>query len=327
VLLAHGLGALAPDPEAAEERETVRVGVLQGNIDQGVKWSRAWSERTLSIYERLSREAVNAGARIVVWPETAVPGAIDGDPRLRHRLESLASDLDAHLVVGAVGLELDESLRVTHYFDSGYALDPVRGLTDRYDKTHLVPFGEYLPFRALLGRFMGAVASGIARADVTPGERPRALALEAPEGDIRSGVVVCFELLFPDLVRRFAVDGAEILLAITNDAWYGRTGAPYQFMAITALRSAETGLWTARAANTGISGFIDGRGRVVGQTPIFEEAWLVEDVPRARNPRGGTFYVRHGDVFARACWAAILVLGLLAWRRSSAGARVHEGDG
>ena len=142
--------------------------------------------------------------------------------------------------------------------------------------------------------------------------------LEGPAG-VRAGVVVCYELLFPDLVRQFAVDRAELLLAITNDAWYGRTGAPHQFLAITALRSAETGLWTARAANTGVSAFIDAGGRVVSRTPIFERAWLLSEVPRHPDPEGATFYVRHGDVFAWACWAGVVVLAIAA-------RRVRRGD-
>ncbi len=108
---------------------------------------------------------------------------------------------------------------------------------------------------------------------------------------------------FPDLVRRFAADGGRALLAITNDAWYGRTGAPYQFLAITELRSAETGLWIARAANTGVSAFIDGSGATRDATPIFEPTWLVADVPLHPQPATATFYVRHGDVFVYACWA------------------------
>ena len=99
-------------------------------------------------------------------------------------------------------------------------------------------------------------------------------------------------------------DGAEALLTITNDAWYGRTGAPYQFLAMTAMRSAETRVWTARAANTGVSAIIDSRGRVRSRTRIFERDLLVEDVPLRPKPRGGSFYTRHGDVFAFACWLA-----------------------
>jgi apolipoprotein N-acyltransferase len=129
------------------------------------------------------------------------------------------------------------------------------------------------------------------------------------------GVPICYELIFPDLVRRFVVEGAQVLLAITNDAWYGRTGAPYQFLAITALRSAETGVWTARAANTGISAFIDERGRVRERTSIFERAWLVADVPLRPPGISATFYVRHGDVFAGLCWAAVAGLVLARRRR------------
>jgi apolipoprotein N-acyltransferase len=326
VALAHGLGALAPDPESGMRDESVRVAVLQGNVDQGVKWNRAFAERTLRTYEEQTRGAVAAGARLVVWPETAVPGAIEGDPALRARLEALARDTGAQLVVGAVGVEFGADGRPRHYYDSGYAIDPSRGFSDRYDKTHLVPFGEYVPLRSLIGLFVGAVARGIASADVTPGERPRSVVIDAAEGELRVGVVICFELLFPDLVRRFAADGSELLLAITNDAWYGRTGAPHQFLAITALRSAETGLWTARAANTGVSGFIDARGRVRQRTPVFEQAWRVADVPRARDPRRSTFYVRHGDVFAVACWLGVLGLAVAARRRPSPG-RVREAGG
>jgi apolipoprotein N-acyltransferase len=195
---------------------------------------------------------------------------------------------------------------------------PDGALLGRYDKTQLVPFGEYVPFQDLLGRFLRAVARGIASTGVTAGEAPRAVELRLPGPDqrLRVGVPICYELLFPDLVRRFVRDGAELLLAITNDAWYGRTGAPYQFLAITALRSAETGVWTARAANTGVSAIIDGSGRVRSRTRIFERAWLVADVPRRPAAGGGTFYVRHGDLFAGGCWAGVLGLGVLGVARA-----------
>ena len=123
-------------------------------------------------------------------------------------------------------------------------------------------------------------------------------------------------------MRRFALDGGELLLAMTNDAWYGQTGAPYQFLAITALRSAETGLWTARAANTGVSAFIDGAGHVQQQTPIFERDLLVADVPRRAPGTPPTFYTRFGDWLAWLSWAALLGLGLRARRLG-----VRESDG
>jgi apolipoprotein N-acyltransferase len=121
-------------------------------------------------------------------------------------------------------------------------------------------------------------------------------------------VPICYELLFPDLTRRFVGDGAGLLLAITNDAWYGRTGAPYQFLAMTAVRSAENGVWTARAANTGVSAIIDSQGRVRSRTRIFERDFLVGDLPLRASPLGGTFYARNGDLFAYGCWVVIVAL-------------------
>jgi apolipoprotein N-acyltransferase len=324
VLAAHGLGLLLPPAGPGPDAPALRVAVLQGNIDQGVKWSDSWAEETLRIYESLTREAVAAGAELVVWPETAVPGAIQGNARIQGRLAALAVETGAALIVGGVGLELDAAGRPARYYDSAFSFTKTGQLTDRYDKAHLVPFGEYVP--APLRPFIGAVASGATAFDVSAGERPRGMDLTLHRIDptlhgmdpelhgVRAGVVVCYELLFPDLVRRFAADGSALLLAITNDAWYGRTGAPYQFLAMTALRSAETGLWTARSANTGISGFIDSRGRVVEQTPIFERAWRLREVPLHPDPRSATFYVRFGDAFAWGCWAAAALLGFSAWR-------------
>jgi apolipoprotein N-acyltransferase len=314
VALLHALGlALAPVPL---EGPRVRVAVLQGNIEQGVKWSPEWRERTFATYARLSRQAATRGARLVVWPETALPGALEADAALVARVASLARETQAWLVIGGVGLEWGEGERPSRYFDSAFVVDPEGRIRDRYDKSHLVPFGEYVPLRDLLGFFLRSVARGIAPSDVAPGARPRSVRV-APEGGdgFPVGVAICFELLFPDLVRRFPADGGELLLGITNDAWYGRTGAPYQFLAITALRSAETGLWTARSANTGVSAFIDAAGRVREQTPIFEEGLLVADVPRHPSPRSATFYVRHGDLFALACWLGTAGLGATAWRR------------
>ncbi|TMA31456.1 MAG: hypothetical protein E6J87_15705, partial [Deltaproteobacteria bacterium] len=163
---------------------------------------------------------------------------------------------------------------------------------------------------------LSAVARGIAQVGVQASAAPRALALLLPDGrEIRFGTPICYELLFPDLVRRFAADGGRALLAITNDAWYGRTGAPYQFLAITELRAAETGLWIARAANTGVSAFIDGTGTTHDATPIFEPAYRVFDLPLHPAPATATFYARHGDLFAYACWALWLAHFALGVRR------------
>ena len=122
---------------------------------------------------------------------------------------------------------------------------------------------------------------------------------------LRVAVPICYELLFPHLVRGFGADGADVMLAITNDAWYGRTGAPHQFLAMTAMRAAENGRWIVRAANTGVSAIIDDRGQVRERSELFEDALIVADVPVAESQEQ-TFYARFGDVFAGVCALAIL---------------------
>ena len=321
LLLAHGLGALLLSDGAAD-RETVRVAAIQGNIDQGEKWDRARRERILAAYLRLSDAAGEQGADWIVWPETAIPGSLEWDPELRGRIAALARRHGAELVLGGMGIDFaagrDEP---SAYYDSAFVVGSDGEIRARYDKTHLVPFGEFVPLRGLLGRVFHSLARGLSPNDVTPGPAPRALALPAPDPSapaLRVGVPICYELIFPDRVRRFAADGAGVLLAVTNDAWYGRTGAPHQFLAMTALRSAETGLYTVRAANTGISAVIDDRGRVRERSALFEEAVIVADVPVSRSA-DATFYARHGDVFAGSC-ILVALAGLLGERfRASSG--------
>ncbi len=319
--LAHGLGALLL-ADGIREGETVRVAAVQGNIDQGEKWDAARRERILATYLRLSDGAGAQGADWIVWPETAIPGSLEWDPALRGRIAELARRHGAELVLGGMGIAFEAGREgPSAYFDSAFVVGSDGEIRTRYDKTQLVPFGEFVPLRGLLGRFFQSLARGLSPDDVTAGPAPRALALPAPDPAapaLRVGVPICYELIFPDLVRRFAADGAGVLLAVTNDAWYGRTGAPHQFLAMTALRSAETGRWTVRAANTGISAIIDERGRVRERSALFEEAVLVADVPVAR-AEPATFYARRGDVFAGGC-ILVALAGVLRERfRPSSG--------
>jgi apolipoprotein N-acyltransferase len=305
VVALHGIGAAVAPP--APDGPTIRVAVLQGNIEQGVKWAPDYFERTLRIYETLAFQAAAEGAELIVWPETAIPGALT-DPELALRFEVLAGATDARLVVGAAGVEWNDEGTVPRVFDSAYLFAPDGHQSARYDKVKLVPFGEFLPLRDLLGWIIKPLATGVTNRDLTPGPGPRAVESWGQPGDgpvLRLGVPICYELIFPDHVRRMSKDGAQALLGITNDAWYGATGAPYQFLAMTALRSAETGTWGARAANTGISALIDERGRVRDSTRIFERDFLVGDLPLRSPEQAPTFYAAHGDVFAWSCWIAI----------------------
>jgi apolipoprotein N-acyltransferase len=187
-------------------------------------------------------------------------------------------------------------------------LSPRGDLVLRYHKIQLVPFGEYVPLQPLItlgGRVAAKVIEQVA--DFTPGTEP----VVGEALGHRLGVFICYEAVFPHLVRRFAASGAELLVNITNDAWYGRTSAPHQHLAMTAFRAVENGRYLVRAANTGITAVVDPRGRVLERTELFERRAIVREVPIVP---GLTFYARHGDVFAWACLGAALALTAAAAR-------------
>jgi apolipoprotein N-acyltransferase len=170
----------------------------------------------------------------------------------------------------------------------------------RYDKIHLVPFGEYVPLSNLLF-FIGSLGEGIG--NFKPGKEIFNFSL--PQG--KFGVLICFEIIFPDLCRRFVKEGADFLVTITNDAWFGRTSAPYQHLSMATFRAIENRVFIARAANTGISAFIDPKGKIVEQGGIFTEEAINGTI---RLSRERTFYTLYGDVFAWICCAfSILLLG------------------
>ena len=293
----------------------IRVAALQGNIDQDQKWSPQSFEETLLVYEELTRRAAAGGAQLIVFPETAVPAPLAW-PELHERVAELAREVRTPLIVGAVGVDFDAQGRAIAHYDSAFVFSHEGVLIDRYDKTHLVPFGEYLPLRPLLGHFINAVATGSISNDVSEGKRVRAIDVPLANGEtVRVGIPICYELIFPDLVRRFAEDGAELLVGITNDAWYGRTGSPHQFLAMTTLRSVEAMIPGVRAANTGVSALIDSDGRVRSSTNIFERDLIVGDIELRPFEPPGTFYTRHGDLFAQACTVATVLFSFIAFFR------------
>ena len=314
VVVLHGVGGLLRG-QSADPGETLRVGIVQGNIDQGVKWRPDWAERTLANYEEGTREAAAQGARLVVWPETAVPGLPEANPELAGRLEALASETGVILVAGAVGIDgvdpnTGQATGPLKVYDSAFLFDD-EGMRDRYDKAHLVPFGEYIPLRSLFGEFVSAVASGATSSDLTPGPGARAFRIADRQGqEFSIGASICYELLFPALVRGFTRDGASLLTAMTNDAWYGRTGAPLQFLVITALRAAGERTLDGARANTGVSALIDPSGEVVAETGLFERRVLVGDVIVRSPAWPATFYARFGDVFVLGCVGVLLLMWL-----------------
>ncbi|MGH7472924.1 MAG: apolipoprotein N-acyltransferase [Candidatus Methylomirabilales bacterium] len=280
-------------------RREIRVSVVQGNIEQGIKWDPEFAGRTIAVYDRLTRRA-DRGSDLIVWPETAVPFFLREGGPLTRRVLDLAMEVQAPLLVGSPDRVSDASPR---YYNSAFLISPAGEIVQKYDKMHLVPFGEYVPLSSLLF-FVHKMAAGIG--DFSAGEA--FTVFETPKG--RFGVLICFETIFPDQVRRYVLAGADFLVNITNDAWFGDSAAPYQHLSMAALRAVENGVYLVRAANTGISALVAPSGQILERSDLFVEAVLSATMaPRS----GGTFYTRRGDLFA---WGSVLIsLFLLASRR------------
>jgi apolipoprotein N-acyltransferase len=299
--LGYGAWALVRPPTEAGR---VRLGLVQPSIAQDEKWDAARAWDNVARHVRLTREAAGRGAALVVWPESAVPWRYDEAPAVTRLLGELAGASGAHLLLGNDDAEPGPAGR-PRIFVGAKLITPSGQVAYRYHKNRLVPFGEYTPLAPLItlgGRFGARLVQAVG--DFVPGSEARVGSL--PQG--RFGTLICYEAIFPDLVRQFTANGAGLLVNLTNDAWYGRSSAPHQHFAMAAVRAVENGRYLVRAANTGISGVVDPRGRVLERTALFEEALVVRDVPFVADR---TPYARYGDVFAFAC-LALAALATLA---------------
>ncbi len=300
VALTWGLGSWAlsrPLPETGR----ITVGLVQGGIRQEDKWlpENAWSN--VGRHLELTREAARRGARLVVWPESAVPFLYDEEPALAAQLEELVRRDSLYLYFGNDDREPSPPPR-GRIFVGAKLLGPNGEITARYRKMHLVPFGEYVPLQWLFtlgGRVAAKVVQEVS--DFTPGSEPVTGEVEGH----KIGGYICYEAIFPGLVRRFPAEGAELLVNITNDAWYGTTSAPYQHLAMAAFRAVENRRYMVRAANTGITAVVDPWGRILEPTKLFDRTVLVREVPFVAET---SFYTRHGDLFAQASSAIALAL-------------------
>jgi apolipoprotein N-acyltransferase len=291
----------------AGEGAHVRVAVLQGNIAQEDKWNPELRDEITDRYLSMTQEALDRGATFIIWPESSTPFYFEHDLFRGGAIRRLAREAGATLLIGSDQVEPvrttgEERVR-ERYYNAAFLVRPDGGVGAVYRKMHLVPFGEYVPLATLLF-FVGPIVEAVS--PFTPGEAPVLL----PVDGHMASTAICYEVIFPSLIRRFVLDGSQLLTTITNDAWYGRSSAAYQHWDQAAMRSIEQGRYLARAANTGISGFVDPYGRVLQRTDLFEQALVVEDV---RFLTHRTIYNRIGDVVAWGSLAAVLAALLAAW--------------
>ncbi|MBJ6802650.1 apolipoprotein N-acyltransferase [Geomonas propionica] len=296
--MVYGVAALT----RSDKGEVRRVLLVQGNIPQDRKWDPAFQDATLKTYERLTREGNPEPGTLVVWPESALPFFLQQEPAFAARVSALAVELKSPLVVGSPAYELREGR--ARYLNSAFLISEQGGIAGRSDKLHLVPFGEYVPLAPLLP-FVNKLVTGIG--DFSPGKQ----AVVLPSSVGKLGVLVCFEGIFPEVANAYVEKGAQVLVNITNDAWFGRSSAPYQHLSMTVFRAVENRVPLVRAANTGISSVIDSKGHIRGMTQLFQEATLSGEV---RPGTGRTFYNRFGDLFALICLAGSIGMGIACYR-------------
>jgi apolipoprotein N-acyltransferase len=280
--------------ELTRAGDAVRVGLVQGNIEQSEKTDVGRATEIFDSYLAMTRQAIGHGAELVVWPESSTPFMFEEDPNAAARVRAIAREAHVAILLGSDQLERGSPDK---YYNSAFLVRRDGTTAGVYRKMHLVPFGEYVPLRRLL--FFAAPLVEAVGAGFFAGEQPEIL----PVDGHAISVAICYEIVYPELVRSFVVGGSELLTTITNDAWFGRTSAPYQHFAQASMRAIEEGRYLVRSANTGVSGIVDPYGRVLEQTAIYERTISLGE---ARYLRASTFYQRHGDVFAYACLAFTL---------------------
>jgi len=282
----------------------LKVGLVQGDIDQSIKWDKAFQLETLNIYDKLSLRVAEDKPDLIIWPETATPFFFQDAKEYQPLVLGIPKKTNAFLLFGSPSYKIEKG-KVNHY-NSAYLVSPSGEIVGKYDKIHLVPFGEYVPLQDLLF-FIGSLGEGIG--DFKSGKEIYNFSL--PQD--KFGVLICFEIIFPDLCRTFVKKGANFLVTITNDAWFGRTSAPYQHFSMAVFRAVENRVFVARAANTGITGVIDPKGKILKEGGIFKREAMAGTI-RLSNRK--TFYTLYGDLFAWACSAfSILLLAYALTRR------------
>ena len=300
--LAYGFRVTANN--SASDR--IRVTVIQGNIPQEIRWEREYLKHNLDRHIALTREAATSdNTSLIVWPETSVQGSLTQDLSLLSTMSALAKETQTHLLVGsAVRPKFGSGeFRKRNWFNSAFLISSRGRIAGKYDKINLLPFAEYLPYKDIFSWPEGLASKA---GSFIPGKDYTVFNVNGS----KFGVMICWESIFPDLFRKFVKNGANFMVNITNEAWFGETAAPYQFLAMTVFRAVENRISIARSANTGISGFIDPYGRILGRVKdgnkdIFVQGYLTMEIPLSRQ---GTFYTMYGDIFA---YLNLIMTGLM----------------
>ncbi len=269
-----------------KHKKPLKVAMIQGNIGMFQKW-KITRKRTTHIYLKLTKQSLKYEPRLVIWPETALPYVISAYPSYWNKVIGFAEKHKIDIVFGAIGVNFVKG--GLSYYNRDYIFTG-KGKFGYYDKHHLVPFGEYIPLKKQLP-FLAHILRGAGIGNFTAGKKFRIL----KNGQLKIGSMICYEAYFDGLVRHFPENGANLFVSITDDAWYGKTSAPYQDMSMTVFPAVENERFIARAGNSGISGIISPVGKILGETRIFKRTYMTGYVKLINRK---TFFALYGNIFA-----------------------------
>ncbi|MDO8734241.1 MAG: apolipoprotein N-acyltransferase, partial [Elusimicrobiota bacterium] len=301
VLLCLVFGFYKLNNIGTSEHHNIRtVSILQGNIDQYKKWDEKYEQEILDTYTKLATRhigRINSPLQLIVWPESSVPGFLKNDKKLYNWISEIAKKTKTQHLVAS------NDYKNGKLYNSAFLVSSYGKITGEYSKNHLVPFGEYMPLRNFLSKFIKVVNE---IGEFSSDEKYNVLHSSAG----KLGINICFEAIFPNEIRKSVKNGAEIIVNLTNDAWYLKTSASYQHFTMNVFRAVENRRFVVRAANTGVSGFIDPTGRIQSKTEIFTTTVLIDKIQPLQEL---TFYTKFGDIFTYLC--IIISIILLTFRK------------
>ncbi|QTA82993.1 Apolipoprotein N-acyltransferase [Desulfonema limicola] len=277
----------------------INTGFVQGNIDQMVKWDPDFQKTSTQKYIDLIINSKKQNPELIVWPETAAPFYFMYNPSMTDMIIKAVQNTKAYHIIGSPSFK--ENKTEFDYYNSAFLVTPEGNTAGRYDKVHLVPFGEYVPLKKWLP-FINKIVAQVG--DFKTGKKGDTLIMD----NYSLGILICYEIIFPELSGAAARNEADLLINITNDAWYGTTSAPYQHFSMAVFRAVENKRSLVRSANTGISGFIDPLGRTYNLTHLFQEAVMTKALPVIKYK---TIYAEHGDIFAVTCLAFTFIVSFI----------------
>lgn len=281
----------------------INISVIQGNIEQEIKWSKENVDNTFKIYEGLTRKAAKGLPELIVWPETAVTVYLRYEKPYLDRVLNLSKECNSDLLIGTPDALVSEKMEIKESYNSAFFISKDSKLIDTYTKMHLVPFGEFVPYESLF-KFFEKWTVGFNK--LTAGKNWTVF-----NGTDKFSVLICYEIIFPEISREFVNRNANFLVAISNDAWYRMSACPYQHFMVLPFRAVENRVNIVRSANTGISGFVDYKGNILAYIDIFQRGKLAYPIVMRHEK---TIYRQLGDWFAKGC-IVLSAFGVLFVRR------------